>query len=419
MNKKTRSLFAVLLTATMVFALVLGALPIQAEAVSQSEIDALKRQRDEIAEQKAAQQAIVDDLQAQHASVLEQKLAMDERNAYTLEQMQLNEQEIALYDQMIEEKAQEVVEAKRLEDEQLARYRSRVRAMEENGNYGILALILNSTDLGELLTAMDDIGEIMESDRQLEDEYIAAREYTEQVKADYEAYKAELEAKQETLRAEQVELQKQIDEATELIARLLEDIEGNSEELAKLQEAQDATQSEIDQMVAELERQRREEEERRKQEEAPSGGNGGGGTVTGSGSFGWPVSCTYITSKYGPRYHPVTGKYQSTHTGLDIGASYGAVITASDGGTVTCASVKGGYGNCVMIDHGNGSCTLYEHMSSIAVSLGQTVSKGDTVGYVGDSGITTGPHLHFEIRQGGVCIDPAPYFSGLSYAPDA
>ena len=425
MKKKKRTFIAALMTFVMVFSLALGALPIQARAVTQSEIDALKEERDKIAQQKAAQQAIVDDLEAQHASVLERKLAMDERNAYTLEQMELNKQEIALYDQMIEEKAQEVVEAKRLEDEQLERYRTRVRSMEENGNYGFLALILKATDLGEFLTAIDDIGEIMESDRQLEDEYIAAREHTEQVKADYEAYKAELEAKQETLRAEQIELQKQIDEATELIAQLMEDIEGNSEELAKLQEAQDATQKEIDEMVAELERQRREEEERRRQEEAAnnpggSGGGGGGGTATGTGSFGWPVpSCTYITSKFGPRYHPVTGAYQSTHTGLDIGASHGATIVASDGGTVTTAGVKGGYGNCVMIDHGNGYYTLYGHMSSIAVSVGQSVSKGDTVGYVGSTGVSTGPHCHFEIRVNGVCTDPAPWFSGLTYAADA
>ncbi len=425
MKKKKRTFIAALMTFVMVFSLALGALPIQARAVTQSEIDALKEERDKIAQQKAAQQAIVDDLEAQHASVLERKLAMDERNAYTLEQMELNKQEIALYDQMIEEKAQEVVEAKRLEDEQLERYRTRVRSMEENGNYGFLALILKATDLGEFLTAIDDIGEIMESDRQLEDEYIAAREHTEQVKADYEAYKAELEAKQETLRAEQIELQKQIDEATELIAQLMEDIEGNSEELAKLQEAQDATQKEIDEMVAELERQRREEEERRRQEEAAnnpggSGGGGGGGTATGTGSFGWPVpSCTYITSKFGPRYHPVTGAYQSTHTGLDIGASHGATIVASDGGTVTTAGEKGGYGNCVMIDHGNGYYTLYGHMSSIAVSVGQSVSKGDTIGYVGSTGVSTGPHCHFEIRVNGVCTDPAPWFSGLTYAPDA
>ena len=424
MKKKTKSLLALILSVVTVLSLVLGALPTQAYAVTQSEIDALKKERDKIAEQKAAQQAIVDELEAQHADVLERKLALDERNAFTLEQMELNEQEIALYDQMIEEKAREVDDARALEEQQLERYRTRVRAMEENGNYGFLALVLNAGSLGELLTAMDDIGEIMESDRRLEDEYIAAREHTEEVKAEYEAYKAELEAKQATLRAEQVELQRQIDEATDLINQLLEDIEGNAEELAKLQAAQDATQKEIDEMVAELERQRREEEERRKQEQANNSGTGGGsssgGSVTGTGSFGWPCpSCTYITSKFGPRYHPVTGAYQSTHTGLDIGAAFGATIVAADGGTVTTAGVKGGYGNCVMIDHGNGYYTLYGHMSSIAVSLGQTVSKGDTVGYVGSTGVSTGPHLHFEIRVNGVCTDPAPWFSGLTYASGA
>ena len=426
MNKKTKSLLALILSVMTVLSLILGALPTQAYAVTQSEIDALKKERDKIAEAKAAQQAIVDELEAQHADVLDRKLALDERNVYTLEQMALNEQEIALYDQMIEDKAREVEEALALENQQLERYRTRVRAMEENGNYGFLALVLNSGSLGELLTAMDDIGEIMESDRRLEDEYIAAREHTEEVKAEYEEYKAELEAKQATLRAEQVELQRQIDEATELITKLAEDIEGNAEELAKLQAAQDEAQKEIDQKVAELERQRAEEEERRRQEAAannPSNGGGGGsssgGSVTGTGSFTWPCpSCTYITSRVGYRWHPVSGQWKY-HSGLDIGAAYGASIVAADGGTVTIAGVNGGYGNCVMIDHGNGYYTLYGHMSSIAVSLGQTVSKGSTIGYVGSTGVSTGPHLHFEIRQGTTILDPENWFTGLTYAPDA
>ncbi len=422
MKKKTKSLLALILSVVTVLSLVLGALPTRAYAVTQSEIDALKKERDKIAEAKAAQQAIVDELEAQHADVLERKLALDDRNVYTLEQMELNEQEIALYDQMIEEKAREVDDARALEEQQLERYRTRVRAMEENGNYGFLALVLNAGSLGELLTAMDDIGEIMESDRRLEDEYIAAREHTEEVKAEYEAYKAELEAKQATLRAEQVELQRQIDEATDLINQLLEDIEGNAEELAKLQAAQDEAQKEIDQKVAELERQRAEEEERRRQEAAannPSGGGSSGGSVTGTGSFTWPCpSCTYITSRVGYRWHPVSGQWKY-HSGLDIGAAYGASIVAADGGTITIAGVNGGYGNCVMIDHGNGYYTLYGHMSSIAVSVGQSVSKGATIGYVGSTGVSTGPHLHFEIRQGTTILDPENWFTGLTYAPDA
>ena len=108
MNRKTKSLRALILSVMTVLSLILGALPIQAQAVTQSEIDALKKERDKIAEEKAAQQAIVDELEAQHASVLERKLALDERNVYTQQQIELNEQEIALYDQMIEDKAKEV-----------------------------------------------------------------------------------------------------------------------------------------------------------------------------------------------------------------------------------------------------------------------------------------------------------------------
>ncbi len=104
---------------------------------------------------------------------------------------------------------------------------------------------------------------------------------------------------------------------------------------------------------------------------------------------------------------------------MDIGCQYGDTISASDSGVVSLAGVNGGYGNCVIIDHGNGYYTLYGHMSSIAVSEGQTVSQGQTVGYVGSTGVSTGPHLHFEIRNSSGAIDFNGWFGGLTYAPDA
>ena len=152
---------------------------------------------------------------------------------------------------------------------------------------------------------------------------------------------------------------------------------------------------------------------------ASGGGGGGGGTVVGTGAFAWPVpSCTYLTSRFGLRVHPVYGTTKS-HTGIDIGAESGATIVAADGGTVTMAGVNSGYGNCVMIDHGNGYKTLYGHMSSIAVSNGQTVSKGDTIGYVGSTGISTGPHCHFEVWKDGSRIDPEQFYSGLTFSENA
>lgn len=396
----------------LALSLLLSVAPVSSHAVTQDEIDALKSQRDEITAQRQEKQAVVDQLEGEHATVLERKLAMDERNMYTIEQIQLNAQEIALYDEMIADKHKELENARALEQAQLERYRERVRAMEENGNYGFLAMVLNTTDLGELLTAMDDIGEIMESDRELEDEYIAARENTEQVKAEYEAVKEELEAKQAELRAEQEELEKDIEEATALILSLEEDIANRQAEYDAIRAAEDEANARIDELVAELERQRA-------AEEAARNPGGSGGAAVGNGNFIWPCpSCTYITSRFGLRIHPVTGD-KRTHTGLDIGAGYGAAIVAADGGTVILADVNGGYGNCVMIDHGNGYVTLYGHMSSYAVSEGQSVSQGDTVGYVGSTGVSTGPHLHFEVRAGGERIDPEQFFSGLTFSPDA
>ena len=128
------------------------------------------------------------------------------------------------------------------------------------------------------------------------------------------------------------------------------------------------------------------------------------------GVLGWPVNGP-VTSPYGYRTHPIFGT-QKLHTGIDIGAGSGAAISASGSGRVILAESYGGYGNAVVIDHGGGLATLYAHQSRIAVSFGQQVSRGDTIGYVGCTGYCTGPHLHFETREFGLRVDPMKYLNG-------
>ena len=430
LQRKTslKRLSALLLCTVML----IGFIPLSARAATQAEVDALTAQRDELAQKRKEIQATIDDLESQKSGVLDLKLALEERTAYNEEQMRLNEQEIALYDQMIEDKARDVEAAKALEAQQLERYRTRVRAMEENGNYDFLALLLNTTSLGALLTTMDDIGEIMESDRQLEDAYIAAREHTEAVKTEYEAYKAELEVKQDELRAEKAQLQAEIDEAVAQIEQIVGEIESNAELAEQLHARQAQLQEQINAKVAEIEaeRKRKEEEAKAAAAAAAAANNGGGGGsagttgtgVTGTGSFGWPCpSSSYVTSRAGNRFHPIFNEWRY-HSGMDIAASSGAAVVASDSGTVCLCGVNGGYGNCIMIDHGNGYYTLYAHLSGYATSYGASVSKGQTIGYVGMTGWATGPHLHFEVRKGNVAIADIEGFcgfSGLTYAPDA
>ncbi len=426
-NRKTlRSFFIVLLCA----ALLLSFAPAPARAATQQEVDALAAERDELRKKRKAVQDEIDALKAQQTSILELKRVLDERAEYNKQEMLLNEQEIALYDQMIEDKAKDVDAARALEEEQLERYRTRVRAMEENGGYNILALLLNTTDLGELLTSMDDIGEIMQSDRELEDNYIAAREHTEAVKAEYEAYKAELEVKQDELRAVQAQLQQEIDEAVAYVAQIEQQIRENDELAAQFKAEEAAVQEALNQKIAELEaeRKRKEEEERRRKEEEErakqqqGGGGTGGGTVIATGSWTWPCpGHTYITSRAGNRWHPVFGGWRY-HSGIDIAANNGDAVVAADSGTVVACGESGGYGNRILIDHGNGYYTLYAHLSAYSVSEGAAVSKGQRIGSVGSTGWATGPHLHFELRNNSGAIanvEGVCGFGGLTYAPDA
>ncbi len=399
----TRLLSALLAAALMLIALC-AAVPAAAFAVSQEELEQLKTERDALVRQRQEQQAVVNELKNQQASVLAVKQALDERNMYTQWQIQLTQQEIELYDGMIADKSLEVEDAKALEARQLDRYRRRVRAMEENGSAGYMEYLLSAATLADFLTAVDDIGEIMQSDRALEDAYIEARENTEAVVAEYEEYKADVIEKQDELRDEQAELQAELDEATQLITDITANLADNAAVLAQFEAAEREAETNVANMVLALEKKRKVE---------------AAAAVVGTGAFIWPVpSCTYLTSHFGLRVHPIYGTTKS-HTGIDVGAESGAKIIAADGGTVVLAGVNSGYGNCVMIDHGNGYKTLYGHMSSIAVTNGQTVSQGDIVGYVGSTGVSTGPHCHFEVWKDGARIDPEQFFSGLTYSQSA
>ena len=398
-----------LLSCALVCVFLFLLLPGKAWAVTQEEIDELRKERIAIAEEHEEKQAKVDELEEQKASVVEKKKAMDERNEFARKEIESIEREISLYDQIIAEEAIKVEQAKAAEEKQLERYRTRVRAMEEYGEINYLSLILRVSSLSELLTAMDDAGDIMKSDQELYDDYMAARENTEAVKAEYESYKAELEEEEDVLLARKAELEKDIDEAAQLIRDLEEDIDKRNKELNDLLLAEIEVAERIDQLVAEQEQERM------------AAAMQSGASVSGSGSWAWPCpGCSYITSRFGNRFHPIFGEWRY-HSGLDIGAGYGSAVTASDGGTVIMADVNGGYGNCVMINHGNGFYTLYGHLSGYAVSEGDAVGQGQVIGYVGDTGWATGPHLHFEIRSGSTKLDPEEVggFYGLTYAPDA
>ena len=419
LKKTLRSVVCALLAA-VVFA---ASLP--AYAVSQSEIDELQKKLDALEQQAQEQQDVINDLTSQKARFITRKLALDNKIEINRQMIELIGEQIEIYDEIIAEKQAELDKALEKETAQTELLRSRIRAMEENSSYSYASFIFDSSSVTELLSRIGDVNDIMHYDKALEEEYMAAREDVESIKKSYEEVRHEQELLQKELDTKQAELDAQVEAAYTMIA----DIETLSDDAQAEYDAIAEEEAKAEETLQEAIRKRAAEEAAKNAANnansggasGGSGGNSGGGGSSGGGSatslsnLQWPVpSCTLITSRFGYRVAPTTGA-STYHGGLDIGAGMGASIVAAGAGDVIYAGANGGYGNCVMIDHGNGVVTVYAHMSSIGVSYGQYVTAGQYVGAVGSTGVSTGPHCHFEIRINGAQTDPAAYFSGLTY----
>ena len=417
MKKKAISIVCIVLAFLMMVTLVvsvvgsLGALA----ADEQDQIDALEQQKIELQSQQASIQTNINDLMAQQADVIEQKAAMDEKNELARQEIELINEQIDVYTDLIEQKARELEKAEAAEQAQYDLYCKRVRAMEEEGSYTYLDILFQCRSLSDVLSAIDMIGEIMDADKRLFEEYKTARENTEKVKAEYEGTLQQLGEKQETLEAEKAELEAQIAAAVEVINQLENDIEAAKAEYAKAAAAEAAAQASINAIIAQMQA----EEEAARQEAAENNQQYTGTGSTATGTYIWPCpSSTYVTSAFGMREHPLFGD-ERPHSGIDIAGSAGSEVMAADSGTIAVATYSSSYGNYVTIYHSNGDYTLYAHMSSLAVTAGQNVTQGDVIGYVGSTGWANGPHLHFEIRVNGSTVDPLSYFSNYTLAPDA
>ena len=394
MNKRSlRSRALALLLALACAMPLMPALSTEARAVTQAQIDALEAERDEIKAEREGMQSDIDALKGEHAGLLERKYALDAQNELYRQELELLDEQLALYSQLVAQKGREVEAATSAETEQLAAYKRHVRAMEENGSYTYLAIIFGSSSLAELISNLDMIGEVMEADRRMYDQYSTAREQSEEIQAEYQDVLGRLEEKNAEYELEKAELEKRIEEASQLIVELEEEIEHNTELYLQVVAEEQALEANIQQLIAEFERQ-----------EAAK-------NIQSTGTYIWPLpGYTPGTRTYGYRMHPILG-YMRFHSGQDIGAPSGTSIIAADSGVVSYCGWNGGYGNCVMINHGGGRVTLYAHMSAYNCSYGQTVNQGDTIGYVGSTGVSTGPHLHFEVRINGATVDPMQYFS--------
>ena len=389
----------------VVLALAMAAtLFLQAGAVTQSEIDALKKQQQ-------ASQAKQQQLKEQLAEVKEDQAAAQQKRQILVQQLDaingeidnINAQ-IAWYDGEISKKEEERRQAEAREAEQYELFCERVRAMEEEGSVSYWSILFNANSFSDLMDRIADVDAVMDYDNAVMDQLIATRQELERLQAELESARSEEQAAKEQQEAKKAEQQAKVAEAQQL----LDQINANLDEVNRQLDAEDAAAADIQAQIAKKQKQL---EEERKQQNITL-------PPTGSG-YQWPLPAgnLKLTSAFGYRMHPID-LVPHSHTGIDVAAAGGTPIYAAKGGQVIMSvygsGVNWSYGNFVVIDHGDGTTTLYAHMSRRAVSEGQLVSQGQTIGYVGNTGNSKGNHLHFEVRVNGQRVDPEGCFPGLS-----
>ena len=431
-TKKITRIICVVLCLLMVISLVVSVIPARASADDyETQLAELNAKKEEAQQKKNSASNKLAALREERQAVIDEKLALEERSTAAAEEIEILKEEIELvtaeiadYDNKIEQKKLDVAAAQKNEDDQLEKYKVRIRAMEENGSYNILALILNSESFSELLASVDDYGDVMGADKKIWEDLQTARAEHQRIQAEFEQYREECEEKKAAaesnksdMEAEKAALEEQIAEDEAQLEVLAEEIEKAEAEQAAAEAALAASSSSINSFIAAYEAQKAaaaqtqityDESGNQVETTSTSTTSSYDYSVSGSGSWTWPFPNSYrISSTMKPRW----GK---THSGVDIDGFNleGSSIVAADAGTVILAEWYGGYGNCVIIDHNNGYKTLYGHLSSIGVSAGQAVSAGSYLGGVGATGTATGTHLHFEIWVNDSRVNPLDYYSG-------
>lgn len=382
-----------LLGLVMLLSLSMGSLTLSAGAVTQADIDALKQQAAEIAENKKNLNAQIAELKKKVADASAHKKLLDQKSDLIRDEIGNAESQIDRFETLIEQTREELELTRAEEEKQYEIFTRRVRAMEERGTISYWSVLFNADSFTDLLSTLDDVGEIMDSDQRAFDALRTLRESMEEKKATLENSLAEVEAQKKLLEEKRAELDKQVQEAAGVIAEI-SSTKAGYEKLLKAEEAEaNSIDAQIRQMQAAL---------------------AGGGKLPEAtlGGYIWPVTTSKkITSPFGARRNPVTGRTE-THKGVDIGGVYySSNILAAKAGTVIISQYGSSYGNYVVISHGSGNTTLYAHMSQRLVSAGAYVNQGDVIGITGSTGNSTGPHLHFEITENGGRVDPLKYLA--------
>ena len=435
-RKRLVSILAGIMAGILLLTLILGLLPTRAYAMSSSEIrsqiNALRAEKNAItAEIKAVKEQYKQN-EDEIADIVARKNVIDQEIGLLNTQIiNINEQ-ISAFNVLIADKQDELDNAEARYAELNENTKDRIRAMEEDGSISYWEVLFKANSFSDLLDRMNMVEEIAASDQRRLKALGEAAENVAQAQEELELEKADLQVTKEELDATQAELDGKRKEADDLLLELLAKGVELEELQAMYEEQEKAFLNEIAQQEQEYQRAKQQEylawlatSETTQpptvagstggSTEGDSGNSGGDssgntGTITPSGGGSWIVPCSYVklTSPFGNRTSPTSGA-SSYHQGVDLSAPEGTPIYASRAGQVSAATYGSAAGYYVRINHMDGFSSIYMHMTHYVVSAGQNVAQGQLIGYVGQTGVATGNHLHFGIAYNGAYVNPCNY----------
>lgn len=404
MNRKPLTSLVSLLLAAMMLVSVIPA-PAQAAGKSssaiQSELNALKDENKTIQAEINAIQGQYDANASEIQTLVNKKNAIDQEISLLNAQVQNLNDQITAYSQLIADAQDELEIAQFTLNGLNEKHKLRIRAMEEEGTVSYWEVIFEANSFTDMLDRINMMQEIAASDQSRLEEMRQAAADVKAAQEEMTLGKAEMEASSAALEESQAAMEIKRTESDEILRELAKKQDEFQIMLDESEALQDALMREIAAKEKEL--------ANAKYEEKLAAQAAAGGAPASNATWRTPVSGYTLTSPFGMRVHPVTG-VNKMHNGIDMACAQGTPIYATRAGTVTTASYQaGGAGYYVSINHLDGFSSIYMHMTHYVVSAGQSVSQGQLIGYVGSTGISTGPHLHFGISYAGSYVNPLAY----------
>lgn len=368
-----------------------------AEAVSQSEIDALKDDAKALAAERSQMRSELAKLKNDRSSAVKYRVKLDEQITLTEREIANTESLIAGYDALMAQTEYELELNAQEEAERYAVFCERARIMEEAGTTSYWSVLFKATSFADLLSRLSDVKEVMDYDQSVLDNLRSIRAEIEEKNAYQLGLKGEAEVAKATLEEKKADLAVQREEANEVVKTLEANVAEYQAVFDEIAAEEERINQEIIEKSIELAKQMSQ--------------------TASVGGYIWPVATSRrITSPQGSRNTGIKGA-STNHKGVDIGGvGYNTNVLAAKAGVVITSAYSSSYGNYVVISHGPGNTTLYAHMSSRAVKEGAIVTQGQVIGITGSTGISSGPHLHYEIVESSKRVNPLDYLPGYIQA---